>query len=160
MEERCTDESPVRLKELELRLDQGKQLLFKRSTSKLRVLSHSCNRVVNLEIKEVKRNVFLGLEVIEYCAFSDPCAARNGLGGRRIKTLFPEEPERCAHDPRANGGAVLLAAALTGRSLPSICGSAGLRHKYEYTHIKYECTHLTCQIGNFLQRQISPLPRL
>src|SRR5215831_4251862 len=149
MNERSANEPLMRLEELELRLDQREELLLEWRSPQSGVASYNSHGVVDFKFKEIKRNIFLGREVIEHRAFSDSGAAGDRLGRCGIEALLLEQGERRVHDPFADRLAVLVAAAFScgpahgpgsscGRSHPQYPrGDADWRASFicEYTHV-------------------------
>src|SRR5262245_34250488 len=118
MDKGCTNESLVRLKKIELGLDEGKELLIERGAAQARILAHSGDCVVHFQLEKVECHVFFGGKVVEYGAFSDARAARDGLGGGCVKAFLLKKGERGFDNAAADGLAILLAPAF-GRSAPA-----------------------------------------
>ncbi len=97
-------------KELELAVHQGKELLLERRLPEPRVVAHGRNRMVDLLLEEVQRDVFLRREVIEQGAFRDPGPARDGLRRRRLKASHLKEREGRGDDALLGCGFLALPA--------------------------------------------------
>src|SRR5215831_4200475 len=121
MNERSANEPLMRLEELELRLDQREELLLEWRSPQSGVASYNSHGVVDFKFKEIKRNIFLGREVIEHRAFSDSGAAAFSCGPAR----GPGSSCGRSHPQYPRGDADWRARA--------IC---------EYTHVNYERTHV------------------
>src|SRR6185503_17594430 len=102
MDERGADEALVRFEVLDLGLNEGEQLFFDRSLVQLAILPYGGDRMVDLELEEVERDVVLRLEVVEDRAFGDLRLAGDLLCGRRVESLRLEEHERRIQDASAD----------------------------------------------------------
>src|SRR3989440_4381615 len=150
MNESSADEPFVRGEKLKLAVYQREELFFQRGLAQTRVFADRSNRLVYFLLEEMQSDVFLGPEIIEDGAFSNPGLARYGFSCRSVKAPGLKERQGGRHDALPNRRFVLRAPAhrtlhpgsasarlrCGGRLL--LCGHSTIR---EYAHLIYERTH-------------------